>query len=104
MISQTQYGNILKIENTDELVVIDFEYSGYNPRGYDIANHFCEWMYDYHSSEPAKMNHKSYPTHKEQVRFLTAYDKHHVTEFLSTLFVVLQVRCHNQISEVDVTI
>lgn len=22
--------------------VIDFEYSGYNPRAFDIANHFCE--------------------------------------------------------------
>lgn len=22
--------------------VIDYEYSGYNPRGFDIANHFCE--------------------------------------------------------------
>ncbi len=24
------------------LQVIDFEYSGYNPRAFDIANHFCE--------------------------------------------------------------
>ncbi|KAG1427688.1 hypothetical protein G6F58_000922 [Rhizopus delemar] len=91
--NDTQYGNILKIENTDELVVIDFEYSGYNPRGYDIANHFCEWMYDYHSSEPAKMNHKSYPTHKEQVRFLTAYDKHHVTELLQEVE-LWKMACH----------
>lgn len=22
--------------------MIDFEYSGYNPRAFDIANHFCE--------------------------------------------------------------
>ncbi|KAG1462983.1 hypothetical protein G6F46_003843 [Rhizopus delemar] len=91
--NDTQYGNILKIENTDELVVIDFEYAGYNPRGYDIANHFCEWMYDYHSSEPAKMNHKSYPTHKEQVRFLTAYDKHHVTELLREVE-LWKMACH----------
>lgn len=25
--------------------VIDFEYSGYNHRGFDIANHFCEVRY-----------------------------------------------------------
>ena len=25
-----------------DLQVIDFEYSGYNPRAFDIANHFCE--------------------------------------------------------------
>lgn len=23
---------------------VDYEYAGFNYRGYDIANHFCEWM------------------------------------------------------------
>ena len=29
------------------MVLIDFEFSSYNYRGFDIANHFNEWMYDY---------------------------------------------------------
>ncbi|CAH2056052.1 unnamed protein product, partial [Iphiclides podalirius] len=29
------------------LVLIDFEYCAYNHRGFDIANHFQEWGYDY---------------------------------------------------------
>jgi choline/ethanolamine kinase len=60
-------------DGTDRLVVVDFEYSGYNPRGFDIANHFCEWTADYHSTEPAKMHLDRYPTLAEQVRFLEAY-------------------------------
>lgn len=31
----------------DDLVVIDFEYCCYNYRGFDLANHFAEWKYDY---------------------------------------------------------
>ncbi|KAF3836844.1 hypothetical protein F7725_004308, partial [Dissostichus mawsoni] len=45
-------GNILILEDkdpntTDRLMLIDFEYSSYNYRGFDFGNHFCEWMYDY---------------------------------------------------------
>uniref|UniRef100_A0A8C1R2U3 ethanolamine kinase n=1 Tax=Cyprinus carpio TaxID=7962 RepID=A0A8C1R2U3_CYPCA len=47
-----QEGNILLLngrENTDRqrLMLIDFEYSSYNYRGFDIGNFFCEWTYDY---------------------------------------------------------
>ncbi|KAL0091650.1 kinase-like domain-containing protein [Phycomyces blakesleeanus] len=71
--NDTQYGNILKLDTTGELVVIDFEYAGYNTRGYEIANHFCEWMYDYHSESPASMKVDAFPTQEEQKRFLKAY-------------------------------
>jgi thiamine kinase-like enzyme len=64
---------VLKLENSDNLVVVDFEYAGYNPRGYDIANHFCEWTYDYHSEQPAAMDISQFPTYDEQIRFLKAY-------------------------------
>jgi choline/ethanolamine kinase len=53
--------------------VIDFEYAGYNPRGYDIVNHFCEWMYDYHSQESATMKLNEYPTLEQQTAFLSSY-------------------------------
>ncbi|CEP16089.1 hypothetical protein [Parasitella parasitica] len=68
-----QYGNILKINGTEELVVIDFEYAGYNPRAVDIANHFCEWMYDYHSDDSATMHLDQYPSLEEQCLFLASY-------------------------------
>ncbi|KAI9478112.1 MAG: kinase-like domain-containing protein [Benjaminiella poitrasii] len=79
--NDTQYGNVLRLEKSNELVIVDFEYSGYNPRGFDIANHFCEWAYDYHSDKPAEMKMDQFPTYEEQIRFLKAYlntpSKHH---------------------------
>ncbi|KAI8140463.1 kinase-like domain-containing protein [Fennellomyces sp. T-0311] len=71
--NDTQYGNVLRMEKTGELVVVDFEYAGYNPRGYDIANHFCEWMYDYHGDNSASMHMEWFPSNEEQLRFLNAY-------------------------------
>ncbi|KAF9973503.1 hypothetical protein BGZ65_009221 [Modicella reniformis] len=70
----TQYGNILRtLDESGELVVIDFEYAGYNTRGYDIGNHFCEWTADYHSDRPSIMHPDWYPTRAEQLNFLEAY-------------------------------
>lgn len=63
----------MKINGTNELVVIDFEYAGYNPRALDIVNHFCEWMYDYHGDEPAMMVEANYPTTEQQLTFLSSY-------------------------------
>lgn len=64
---------MLRLDKSHELVVVDFEYSGYNPRGWDFANHFCEWAYDYHSENSANLNLDQYPTHEEQIRFFKAY-------------------------------
>ncbi|KAG0378111.1 hypothetical protein BGX24_004701 [Mortierella sp. AD032] len=72
--NDTQYGNILKTtDDSGELVVIDFEYAGYNPRGFDIGNHFCEWTADYHSDIPSVLHPDQYPTKEEQLNFLEAY-------------------------------
>jgi len=35
--------NILYDDETDRVAFIDYEYGGYNYRGFDIANHFNEW-------------------------------------------------------------
>ena len=66
-----QYGNIMLTEN--KAILIDFEYSDYNPRGFDLANHFCEWMFNYHSDTPHLGNIASFPTSAEQVTFCEAY-------------------------------
>ncbi|KAI8354468.1 kinase-like domain-containing protein [Mortierella sp. GBAus27b] len=72
--NDTQYGNILRsLEDSAELVVIDFEYAGYNTRGFDIGNHFCEWTADYHSDRPSVLHPVRYPTKEEQMNFLEAY-------------------------------
>ncbi|KAG0019995.1 hypothetical protein BGZ80_004940 [Entomortierella chlamydospora] len=72
--NDTQYGNILRtLDDSGELVVIDFEYAGYNTRGFDIGNHFCEWTADYHSERPSVLHPSRYPTKAEQLNFLEAY-------------------------------
>lgn len=91
--NDTQYGNILRLEPPKgspllqpqnehrQLVVIDFEYSGPNYPAYDIANHFCEWMGDYHhSTMPHHIWLDQYPNEEEQERFITSYVEQGVTE------------------------
>ncbi|KAH3676268.1 hypothetical protein WICMUC_002145 [Wickerhamomyces mucosus] len=56
------------------LVVIDFEYSGPNPPEYDIANHFCEWMQNYnHPTEPYKISEDDFPSLDEQLNLIYSY-------------------------------
>lgn len=76
--NNVQEGNLLQTKRSDGhnlLQLIDFEYSAYNYRGFDIANHFCEWMYDYgHQVWPFyNYQHKQYPTDEHQVNFVCSY-------------------------------
>ncbi|XP_026166560.1 choline kinase alpha [Mastacembelus armatus] len=74
-----QEGNILLLKDTQtseqKLMLIDFEYSSYNYRGFDIGNHFCEWMYDYNCDEFPffKVNVQAYPTKAQQLHFIESY-------------------------------
>ncbi|KAI1903942.1 hypothetical protein AGOR_G00000600 [Albula goreensis] len=75
-----QEGNILLLNGREEadgqkLMLIDFEYSSYNYRGFDIGNHFCEWMYDYtYENFPFfKASSKNYPTKMQQLHFISSY-------------------------------
>uniref|UniRef100_A0A671MFG7 ethanolamine kinase n=1 Tax=Sinocyclocheilus anshuiensis TaxID=1608454 RepID=A0A671MFG7_9TELE len=75
-----QEGNILLLssrENTDRqrLMLIDFEYSSYNYRGFDIGNFFCEWAYDYTFDKfPFFItNTKNYPNKAQQMHFFQTY-------------------------------
>ncbi|XP_028651909.1 choline kinase alpha [Erpetoichthys calabaricus] len=75
-----QEGNVLLLKGREEsekqkLMLIDFEYSSYNYRGFDIGNHFCEWMYDYtYDKFPFfKASLRSYPTKAQQLHFFTSY-------------------------------
>lgn len=75
-----QEGNILLLEGREhfekqKLMLIDFEYSSYNYRGFDIGNHFCEWMYDYsYEKYPFfRANILKYPNRKQQLHFISSY-------------------------------
>ncbi|KAF2970708.1 hypothetical protein GQX73_g2898 [Xylaria multiplex] len=89
--NDTQYGNILRVRPDDkkspllqpnyehkQLVVIDFEYAAANVRGYDFANHFTEWCYNYHNeAAPFSCDVNNYPTPEEQHRLIKSYVNHH---------------------------
>lgn len=77
--NDTQYGNLLlrgkgPLEDDSRLVVIDFEYAAPNPAAYDIADHFCEWMADYHDQEkPWFLEKTRFPSESQQKLFLESY-------------------------------
>lgn len=75
-----QEGNILLLKGRQsadqhKLMLIDFEYSSYNYRGFDIGNHFCEWMYDYNCEEFPffKVSVENYPSKAQQMHFIEHY-------------------------------
>ncbi|XP_044579530.1 choline kinase alpha isoform X2 [Cotesia glomerata] len=74
-----QEGNILLRQNTRkrELVIIDFEYCSYNYRGFDLANHFVEWQYDYTAEEYPFFHERkgAGPTDEQKLHFIRSYLK-----------------------------
>ncbi|XP_016098881.1 choline/ethanolamine kinase [Sinocyclocheilus grahami] len=77
--NDVQEGNILMLDgrenSSDKLMLIDFEYSSYNYRGFDFGNHFCEWIYDYtYDQWPFyKAKVENYPNRQQQLRFIRHY-------------------------------
>lgn len=78
--NDVQEGNILILDDKqktsdDRLMLIDFEYSSYNYRGFDFGNHFCEWMYDYtYNQWPFyKASSENYPSREQQLLFIRSY-------------------------------
>lgn len=61
--------NIVLDNAEPELMIIDFEYCAYNYRGFDIANHFLEWTFDYTNEQFPFFYHKKshYPTDTQKV-------------------------------------
>ncbi|XP_021700268.1 choline/ethanolamine kinase isoform X4 [Aedes aegypti] len=58
-----------------ELMIIDFEYCAYNYRGFDLANHFLEWTFDYTNSAAPYFFHRpeQYPSREQQDKFIAVY-------------------------------
>ncbi|KAL5560260.1 hypothetical protein UlMin_036471 [Ulmus minor] len=68
-----QYGNIMIDEETRSITIIDYEYSSYSPVAYDIANHFCEMVADYHTDTPHVLDYSKYPDLQERRTFVQVY-------------------------------
>lgn len=87
-------------ENDTKLTVIDFEYAGQNPAAYDIANHFCEWMYDYHDPvENYKTNELKYPSVEDRINYLNSYVKYVPGSTTPNFKPVQLSELHHEISE-----
>lgn len=77
-----QEGNVLRHSDVkggpQRLTLIDFEYCSYNYRGFDLANHFCEWLYDYSTPQPPFFaEHRNrWPDRDQQLCFIRAYLEH----------------------------
>lgn len=57
-----------------QLVVIDFEYGGANFPAYDFANHFSEWMANYHDPEKSYYLYEElFPSQLQQLNMIKAY-------------------------------
>ncbi|XP_022641220.1 probable choline kinase 2 isoform X2 [Vigna radiata var. radiata] len=81
-----QYGNIMMEEESKLITIIDYEYASYNPIAYDIANHFCEMVADYHSDTPHVLDFKKYPGLEERQRFIRIYLSSEVMYFGNSLY------------------
>jgi len=68
-------GNVLVNKENNKLYFIDFEYAGYNYRGFDFGNHFCEYVFDNSHHEYPKFKHypENYPSDNDIERMSIAY-------------------------------
>lgn len=88
--SDLQEGNVLLVteersssldptttKTKDPLVLIDFEYAGYGPRGFDFSNTFCEMAvrYDVRHYPGFVLDPDGYPSKAQQRGFFKAYLK-----------------------------
>ncbi|XP_022234850.2 choline/ethanolamine kinase isoform X1 [Drosophila obscura] len=64
-------------DNEPDLIIIDFEYCAYNYRGYDLANHFIEWTFDYTNPQFPYFHHNAsnYATAQQRRDFIVNYLK-----------------------------
>ncbi|KAI0980440.1 hypothetical protein GJ496_007168 [Pomphorhynchus laevis] len=72
--NDVQPGNLLLMES-GEIKLIDYEYSGYNYRGFDLGNFFCEFMFDYNCNVYPyfNCNFDRYPSIETQREFIEEY-------------------------------
>ncbi|XP_032293509.1 choline/ethanolamine kinase isoform X3 [Drosophila virilis] len=64
-------------DHEPDLIIIDFEYCAYNYRGFDLANHFIEWTFDYTNPQFPYFHHykEQYATAQQRRDFIVNYLK-----------------------------
>eukprot|EP00736_Rhodelphis_marinus_P002190 Rmarinus@m.23757 len=65
-------GNILVDCDSGDLMIIDYEYMSWNFRGFDLANHFCEYAGGTDNGNP---DYSLFPDEPMRRQFLTVYLK-----------------------------
>ena len=71
----TDKSNIPNFESPESLTFIDYEYSAYNFRAFDVANHFMEWTFDYSKKEAPFFRYEpqKWPSEDQQQAFVRRY-------------------------------
>lgn len=67
------HANILHDPDTNRAILIDYDFIGVNHVAYEIANHWCEYMYDYINLGLSKPNIDLFPNIQQQREFINAY-------------------------------
>lgn len=60
--------NVIFNHETNQMFFVDYEYASYNYRGFDIANHFCEYA-------GFELDYTKYPNYEIRKQFVTSYLK-----------------------------
>jgi len=73
--SQPSASSPSSVLTDDRVVLIDFEYCAYSYRGFDLANHFCEWAFDYSNPDYPHFyaDESNYPSDKQKRTFVREY-------------------------------
>lgn len=69
------FTNVLVCDSVDSLVIhlLDFEYAGPLDPPFDVANFFCEWMYDYESARWFEPDSTRFPSDAQARSFIAQY-------------------------------
>jgi hypothetical protein len=69
------FTNVLVCDSVDPLVthLLDFEYAGPLDPPFDVANFFCEWMYDYQSPRWFEPDSTRFPSDAQARSFVAQY-------------------------------
>ena len=69
------FTNVLVFDSVDPLVIhlLDFEYAGPLDPPFDVANFFCEWMYDYQSPRWFEPDLTRFPSDAQARSFVAQY-------------------------------
>lgn len=62
-----------RLHSAEGMRLIDYEYSGFNPIAFDVANHWCEWAADYHTDAPHELDFALLPAATQQRAFVEQY-------------------------------